>query len=246
MRKKALITGASDGIGKALALELAQRDYDLILCARRQEKLDALRTAINEQCPTVTVNTALMDVTNTAQVEQQIQALADSAGGVDLVCANAGIAYAGKVGSSPLEEHLNVINTNVNGAIATLSGALQIFRKQGHGHLVGISSVAAYRGMPRNAAYCASKAALSVFMEALRAETAKEDIDITVIHPGFIDTEINRSLPHRPFVSTVEKCAKLIANLIEQKVKRSTVPQMPWSMIAPVLKWLPDSVVAKL
>lgn len=86
-----------------------------------------------------------------------------------------------------MEEHLKVIHTNVDGAIATLSAGLALFRQQGHGQLVGTSSVAAYRGLPESAAYSASKAALSTFMEGVRAETLGENIDVTVLHPGFID-----------------------------------------------------------
>ena len=83
-------------------------------------------------------------------------------------------------------------------------------------------------------------------MEALRAETHKENIDITILHPGYIDTDINRSLASRPFLIYVDKGATLIANMIEKKVARSTVPVFPWTLLTPLLKILPTSLIARL
>jgi short-subunit dehydrogenase len=245
-KRRILITGASDGIGKALALELAKRSYSLALTARRVDKLTELKEEIQRSFPGVQVEIAALDVGDTPNVEPTIRSLAKALGGLDIVMANAGIAFSGKIGKSPLENHLEVIHTNVSGAIATLNAALLIFREQGYGHLVGTSSVAAFRGFPRNAAYCASKAALSTFMEALRAETHKENIDITILHPGYIDTDINRSLASRPFLIYVDKGATLIANMIEKKVARSTVPVFPWTLLTPLLKVLPTSLIARL
>jgi len=244
--RRILITGASDGIGKALALELAKRGYHLALTARRIDKLTELKLDIEQRFSQIKVEVAAMDVGELACVEPTIRGLSKALGGLDIVMANAGIAYAGKFGESPLEKHIEVIHTNVSGAMATLDAALKLFREQGYGHLVGTSSVAAYRGFPRNAAYCASKAALSTFMEALRAETHKENIDITVLHPGYIDTEINRAVPSRPFLIYVDKGASVIADLIEKKVARSTVPVFPWNLVAPILKQLPTAIVARL
>jgi len=244
--KSILITGASDGIGKALAMEMAKRSYDLALTARRLDKLEQLQQEIIKRYPQVRVEIAVLDVTDIPKVEPVIMGLRDVLGKLDIVLANAGIAHAGKMGQTPIEEHLSVINTNVNGAMATLSAGLKVFREQGFGHLVGTSSVAAYRGLPKNAAYSASKAALSTLMEAIRVETLTENIDVTVLHPGFIDTEINRKLDNRPFVIQVEKGAEIFAQLIERKVKRSAVPVMPWCIVAPLLKILPSTMIARM
>lgn len=242
--KRIMITGASDGIGKALANEMAARSYDLALCARSQDKLEALQGDLKAAHPSSKVEIAALDVQQTDTVEAVVSGLAEKLGGLDIVVANAGIAYAGKLGKSPLDQHLNVINTNVNGAIATLDAGLKVFRKQGYGHLVAISSVAASRGFPRNAAYCGSKAALSTIMESLRAETYSENIDVTVLNPGYIDTELNRSIANRPFLINVEKGATIMAELIERKVSRSTVPVYPWKLLTPILKRLPTKIIA--
>lgn len=241
-----IITGASDGIGKYLAFEMAKRGYNLGLTARRLNKLEEVKTDIIKAYPECQIELAAFDVDSYEDVGPNLDQLRFKLGTIDIVLANAGIARAGKVGKAPWQQHVDVINTNVNGAIVTLSEALRIFKEQGHGHLVGTSSVAAFRGLPNNAAYSASKAALATFMEAVRAETINENIDVTVLYPGYIDTAINRDLKSRPFVIGVEEGAKLFANLIEAKVHSSTAPKWPWSLLGPFLKVLPTAVIAKM
>lgn len=244
--KSIVITGASDGIGKALAWVMAERGYDLGLTARRLDVLEGLKAEIAGRYSGIKVAIAALDVCDYQQVEPVLTALHQQLGQIDILLVNAGIAKAGRVGVMPLEDSLAVIDTNLNGAIATVSAGLKLFREQGSGHLVATSSVAAYRGLPRNAAYSASKAGLSSFMEGVRAETCKEKIDITVLHPGFIDTAINRDMASRPFVIDVQQGAKIFADLIERKVQRATVPSMPWALVAPLLARLPTSVIAKM
>lgn len=246
MDRTVVITGASDGIGKALAMEMAKRGYNLALSARRDNLLEDLKQEIQKNFPSRTVVTEVLDVTDYSQVEKVFSRFSESLGSLDIVVANAGISRSGKVEKAPLDDQLAVINTNLNGAIATVNAALKAFRSQGHGQIVATASVAGYRGLPGNAAYSASKAALATFMEAVRLETLDDNIDVTVINPGFIDTEINRSLPVRPFVIDVVKGARLMADLIEKKVKVSTVPRLPWAVVGPLIRILPDSLVSKV
>ena len=241
-----VITGASDGIGKSLAFEMAKRGYRLGLTARRLNKLEDIQAELSKQYPDCQVEVAALDVSDYESIGSTLKQLKTKLGTLDIVLANAGIAKSGKVGKAPWQDHIEVINTNVNGAIVTLSEALRIFKEQGHGHLVGTSSVAAFRGLPNNAAYSASKAALATFMEGIRAETIKDNIDVTVLYPGFIDTAINRDLKSRPFVISVEEGARLFADLIEAKVHSSTVPKWPWSMLGSFIKVLPTSLIAKM
>tara|TARA_R110001592_G_scaffold227724_1_gene483983 strand:+ start:15908 stop:16651 length:744 start_codon:yes stop_codon:yes gene_type:complete len=241
-----IITGASDGIGKNLAFEMAKRGYQLGLTARRINKLEEIKTAILKTYPNCRIEVAALDVSDYEEIGPCLDGLKTKLGSIDIVLANAGIAKSGKVGKTPWQQHVEVINTNVNGAIVTLSEALRIFKAQGHGHLVGTSSVAAFRGLPNNAAYSASKAALATFMEGIRAETLNEKIDVSVLYPGFIDTAINRDLKNRPFVISVEEGAKLFADLIEAKVHSSTVPKWPWSLLGTLIKVLPTSLIAKM
>jgi len=195
----------------------------------------------------VEVFVAALDVLDYEQTQQVLIAAAAQLGGIDKVIANAGIGLGGRIGEEgAFACAREVINTNVVGAIATIDAATAFFRQQGQGHVVTLSSVSAFRGLPGSAAYSASKAAISVYSEALRVETYNENIDITVLSPGYIDTPINDSLDSRPFLIDLASGGKILANLIEKKVKRSTVPSWPWGLVARILAILPTALVAKV
>ncbi|MFE8071434.1 SDR family oxidoreductase [Marinobacteraceae bacterium S3BR75-40.1] len=244
MSKNILITGASSGIGEHLALELAKRGNNLALCARNEDKLNSLSERIRAAHPKVTVVWHRLDVQEDQTIAPTINILASKLGQLDTVIANAGIAGGGAAGSGRFEEDRAIIRTNVLGAMATVDAAVALFRQQGKGHIVAISSVAAFRGMPKAGAYCASKAALATYMEAVEAEHYHSPIDVTTLFPGYIDTPLNQMLKNRPFLISVEKGAQVIADLIEKRVHRSTVPVYPWSLIGRMLKVVPTRLLA--
>jgi NAD(P)-dependent dehydrogenase (short-subunit alcohol dehydrogenase family) len=159
---------------------------------------------------------------------------------------NAGIAIPTPVGKGQLEQMESVLNINLMGAIASAEAAIELFREQGGGQLVGITSVAAVRGLRNQAAYCASKAGFSRYLQAARLETQDKNISVTELAPGFIDTDLNRGLASRPFVVSAEKGTRIMANLIERRVKFRYVPPWPWSLVARVLACLPEGVVRKM
>jgi short-subunit dehydrogenase len=246
MSKRVLITGATSGIGKALAAELAGRGYDLGLAARRIETLNAMQTELSAAYPSVNICVRQLDVTDYDNVPAAFHEIAAALGGVDIVVANAGIGLGEKVGAGRFDAGRRTVEVNLIGAMATVDAAVAYFLERGRGHIVGTASVAAFRGMPRGASYCASKAGLAIYLEALRAELYGRGIDITVLYPGYIDTPLNDMLPNRPFLISVEKGAAIIAGLIEKRVKSSTVPVFPWNIVGRLLKMLPTAVIAKM
>ena len=246
MTKKILITGASSGIGRALAYELAERGYALALTARRLEALEDLRDDIKAKHSSATVVVHPLDVVAYDSVPEAISTCVAELGGLDILFANAGIGLGEKVGKGDFSKARQTIETNLLGAIATVDAAVQYFLEQGRGHIVGVSSVAAFRGLPRSSSYSASKAGFAIYLESLRAEMIRKNIHVTVLYPGYIDTPLNDMLPSRPFLISVEKGATIIADLIERKVKSSTVPVWPWCILGRLLKLLPTSVVARL
>ena len=246
MSKTILITGASSGIGKALSMEMARKGYRLGLMARRTEELEAIREEISKLPGSAQVAVAGLDVTDYAAIFDVIRDLAERLNGFDTIVINAGIGLGEKIGRGDFEKARRTIEVNLLGAIATADAAVEHFLKQGNGHIVGVSSVAAFRGMPRASAYSASKAGLATYLEALRAETLRKKIDVTVLYPGYIDTPLNDMLPSRPFVIPVEKGAAIIARLIDKKVKRSTVPVFPWNIVGKVLRFLPTGIIARM
>ena len=245
MARTAFITGASSGIGAALAQELAGRGYDLFLTGRRHAALEEVRASIAGNHPDREVAVRGLDVTDDADVVAAIAEAADRFGRIDLVVANAGIGSGGTIGDGNFAGDKAVIETNVIGAMATVDAAVALFRRQGGGQIVGIASVAAYRGMPGTGAYSASKAALKTYLDAVRAETYREPITVTTLSPGYIDTPLNEEIRNRPFLIDVEKGARLAADLIERGVGESPVPRWPWRLVVPALRRMPTRMLAR-
>jgi short-subunit dehydrogenase len=246
MPKKILITGASSGIGRALADELADRGYSIALTARRMETLEEIRDTLQSKHPSATFVAHPLDVVAYDSVPEQISACVERLGGLDILFANAGIGLGEKVGTSRFSEARRTIETNLLGAMATVDAAVRYFLEKGQGHIVGTCSVAAFRGMPRSSSYGASKAGFALYLESLRAEVIRKNIHVTVLYPGYIDTPLNDMLPNRPFLISAEKGAAMIADMIERKVTSSTVPVWPWCLLGWLLKRLPTRVVARL
>jgi short-subunit dehydrogenase len=243
--KTVFITGASSGIGRALALELAGRGYDLFLTARRLAPLEQIRTEVAASDPARRVEVRRLDVTDDADVAAAITEAAEKLGRVDIVVANAGVGNSGRVGKGNMPRGRLIVETNLIGAMATIDAAVALFRRQGGGHIVGVGSVAGVRGLPGSGSYSASKAGLAAYLESVRAETYKEPIAVTTIAPGYIDTPINEDMKRRPFLVDVEKGARIMADLIERGVGYATVPRLPWTLITPLLRVLPTSWLAR-
>lgn len=242
--RTAIIVGASRGIGASLARELAARGYQLGLLSRNQEQqnqlADELRAAHG-----ITVETGALDVCEQASVAPVMNHMISAFGTVDLVIVNSGVTGVRKAGDGNIAEDRRIIETNLLGAIAVIDVAMAQFKQQGRGHLVGISSVSASFAIPGSGAYSASKAALTNYLEALRMEVSKRQIDVTIVHPGFVNTDIAPGMEKYPFVATPEKVAKEIADGIAKKKKNMVVPRLPWGLIMPVLRLVPDRLKGK-
>ena len=245
MKENVLITGASSGLGKQMAMEFASRGYNLALTARREEVLVSVKQEI-EQTYKVKVFIGVLDVLDFEQTKKVFAAAAAELGGIDKIIANAGVGYDDFIGSVDAFKNARaMIDTNVTGAIATVEAAVLLFRRQNRGHIITVSSVASFRGFPGSSAYSASKSAISTYSEALRAETYKENIDVTVLSPGYIDTPINQHVSSRPFLIDLERGGKILVSLIEKKVKRSMVPPWPWGIVARIMAILPTAIIAR-
>ncbi|MHA6493678.1 SDR family NAD(P)-dependent oxidoreductase [Pseudomonas borbori] len=242
--KRYLLTGASSGIGAALARELASRGYDLALAARREDSLQTLAAELRSRFGHQ-VAVLPLDVTDYAACQDVVGLAANALGGLDGLIANAGIALVGKAGGGHFERVRLTLETNLIGAIACLDTAAAYFRQQGHGHLVAIASVAGKRGLPHSAGYSASKAGLISYMEATRAELRGKNIDTTLLLPGFIDTPLNSDMASRPFLIGVERGARLIATHIDKRASSAYVPGWPWAVLGRLLPYLPTWMIAK-
>ena len=174
-----------------MARAFAAKGRDLALCARRTDRLDELKAELLERHPGITVAVAALDVNDHEQVPKVFAELSDELGGIDRIIVNAGIGKGAPLGSGKLWANKATIETNLVAALVQIETAIEMFKTAGGGHLVLISSVLANKGVPGvRAAYAASKAGVSSLGESLRAEYAKGPIKVTVIEPGYIESEM--------------------------------------------------------
>lgn len=223
--KSIFITGASSGLGRALAIAYAGEDVVLFLCGRNKERLYNTAAVCKEKG--AVTYTYLFDVTDAFAVQEAV-INADSVHPLDLVIANAGISGGVLGEAEDSVQTRQVFNTNINGVVNTVLPALERMRKRGSGQIGIVASIAGYRGLPSAPAYSAGKACVKAWGEALRGWLYQEGIRVNVICPGFIKTpltDVNR-FP-MPFLMTPEKAALRIQKGLK---KNKAVIAFPWPM----------------
>ncbi|ASQ89631.1 oxidoreductase [Prosthecochloris sp. GSB1] len=236
--KRVIIIGATSGIGRALAALYAVEGWTVGLCGRRTSLLEELRDTLG---PSVRVQP--MDVADTEAARQRFLDLAAALGGVDHVIISAGTGYLDP--AFPWEKERDTLMTNVAGFAVIAHAAFDLFRRQGFGHLAGISSVAAVRGGPAPV-YNASKAFVSSYLQGLRCRAVSEGLPITVtdILPGFVDTAMAKG-DGLFWVAPREKAARQIFNALEKR-KPVVYVTRRWRMVALLLRLLPEPLYRAL
>lgn len=231
MARTILITGASNGLGAALAQYYASSDVHLALIGRDQVRLEQ----ISESCKALgaKVTTASLSVTDKQALKQWLDEF-DHTYPIDLAIANAGVTnMLGKQGSGEeLTAIEQVLDTNLYGVIYTLHPLIERMRNRKRGQLAIVSSLAAWRGMPITPAYCASKAAVKAWGEALRGWLASEGIQVNVICPGFVKTDLSDQFPGtRPTMISAEQAAIMIAKGLDYNKAVIAFPfPLTWGM----------------
>lgn len=187
--KTVLITGASSGIGRSMAMALAAKDLDLILLARRKEKLEEIRLELLKIHPKKNVHLISSDV-NAADVSEKITAV--SGGRVDILINNAGLALGReRVETSDISDWDQMITTNVTSNFKMAHLVIPWMLKHGGGDIINLCSIAAHSTYPGGAVYCATKAAVHAFTKVLREETCGKNIRVMQISPGMVDTDFS-------------------------------------------------------
>src|ERR1700682_1793719 len=201
MPSTVFITGASSGLGRGLALRYAKEGATVYAAARRKDELDKLA----KESPNIVP--LQLDVQDTKALVKAMQ----SSGPLDMVIANAGVGRPTPARKMDWEWVKRILDINATAACVTVAGALPAMVPRKAGHVVAISSLAAFRGLPGNAAYCASKAALRLFMESVRADLAKTKVRATTIYPGFVKTELTAKNKFRmPFLMELDDAVKVM------------------------------------
>lgn len=221
--KVVMVTGASSGIGKGLALEVASRGAHLGLLARRENLLTEI---VGEaRARNVEAISATADVRDAQAVRTAADRFRKELGPIDILIANAGIGTADHALKLAPERVAEVIGTNVLGAVNSVAAVVPEMVARGRGRLVAISSLAAYRGLPKSAAYCASKAALTAFFESIRIDLRGTGVGVTIIYPGFIKTAITEGRSTKmPYLMELDDGVKKIVSAIEKEKKTYAFP----------------------
>jgi short-subunit dehydrogenase len=246
--KVVFLTGASSGIGEALAIAIAKRGAILGLLARREEMLKELA----EKCESLGGKARVFaaDVVDAEAVQKSADALRAEFGHIDILIANAGIGGNNKETRELRPEAVKkVIDINLLGAVNSVHAVLPNMLERGSGQLVAISSLAGFRGIPKSAAYSASKAGMTAFFESVRLDVMHKGVDVTIIQPGFIKTPLTSGRKSKmPFMMELEDAIPYFLRAIE---KRKKFAAFPWQIATLVRAgrifptWLYDKIAAR-
>lgn len=243
--KIVFLTGASSGIGEALALEMAKRGATIGLLARRAELLSAIAGKIEQNGGIA--RTFAVDVSDAGAVATAAQSLRGEFGAIDILIANAGIGGNNReTRNFDAAGVTQVINTNLIGAVNAVSAVLPSMLERGSGQLVAISSLAGFRGLPKSAAYCASKAGMTAFFESVRLDVQPRGVAVSIIQPGFIKTPLTSGREAKmPFLMELDDAIPLLLAAVE---KRKKFAAFPWQLAAIVraARFLPASIYDKI
>lgn len=240
MNKKVVIIGATSGIGRALAKELHSRGCTVGLTGRRTERLEELQTELGNRS-----FIQFMDVSKPQKAIHNLEQLISEMNGMDIIVLNAGVSNFR--GSTMWKTEERVVDVNIRGFAALTNYSFDYFESRESGHIVGVSSIAGLFGYGLSAAYNASKAFVSTYLQGYRqrANHSKADIAVTDIIPGFVESEMTKGKDGMFWVAGQDKSAKQIANAIEAKKNRSYITKR-WILVALVLKITPNWLLDRI
>ena len=247
IRRNILITGASSGLGKGMAIEFAKQGCNLALCARRFENLESLRNELLEINANIQVFIRSLDVNDHDAVFDVFNDFKEEMGQVDRVIVNAGMGKGASIGTGYFHANKQTAITNFVSALAQCEAAMAIFRAQNSGHLVTISSISAVRGFRRAmTVYAATKAGLTSMTEGIRMDVMHTPINVSCIHPGFIRSEINEKVEKVPFIVDTDVGCRALVKAINKEKANAYVPSWPWALLHWVMRIAPASSIRKM
>ncbi|MBN1532964.1 MAG: SDR family NAD(P)-dependent oxidoreductase [Spirochaetes bacterium] len=228
-----LITGASSGIGRALAELYARKGARLGLMSRQKDKIEEIGNLLREGGTDVYAYTA--DVGDAGAMRRIAEDFIDKTNGVDVVIANAGIRIEEDEDYSDSSISEKIMRTNFSGVINTFAPFLKTFKSTGKGHLVVISSIASFRGTQNSGLYSASKAAVNLWTESLRLRLKPFGIPVTTVYVGFVDTDMTSDIKfHMPGLISADEAARSIDYAIRHRMRHYTFPwqsKIIWNML---------------
>lgn len=240
MSKNVIIIGATSGIGRALAVEMHNRGYEVGATGRRSNALNELAQQLETR-----IYTLPMDIARTEDAIQSLQSLIDIMGGMDIIVLNAGVSNF-RDGIDWKTER-TVIDVNIRGFAALANFSFDYFERQGSGQIVGVSSIAGLFGYGLSATYNASKAFVSNYLQGYRqrANHSKAKITITEIQPGFVESEMTEGKPGMFWVANTQKAALQMTDAIKQKRNHAYITKR-WRLVAWAIKAIPNWLLNRL
>lgn len=237
--KVVLITGASSGIGEAMAKKFAQEGALLALTARRKEILDKFIKNLEVKTKAASYK---CDVTNIDEIKSVYRQVKIDFGKIDIAVLNSGVSFRSGIKDFSSEKAKLIFDTNVMGIINFVEVLLPDFKNERNGVIVGVSSLADSRGFPKSGFYCASKAAATIFLESLRVELKPFNVKVITVRPGFVKTPMtDKNEFFMPFLMEPDKAAEIIVNGIKKDKKRIQFP-LAISLAVRFLRIIPDSI----
>ena len=246
-RHRAILVGASVGLGAALARKLANEGYSLALVSRQKEKLDALCAEINQAAGEMRAAAYIHDVKNYDEVPDLLRKMVADLGGLDTFIFSAGINLPpGGIDKYNFEYDRQMVEVNLIGAMAWLTPVAEMFQSAKRGQIVGIGSVAGDRGRVGNPGYNTSKAGLHTFLEALRNRLTRHGVNVLTVKPGFMKTDMLKAAQGgTPFAIEPEKAASDIYKAM-QKRRQTVYTLFLWQYIMLVIRHIPSFIFRRL
>ena len=243
--KRAIIVGASSGIGAALARRLADEGYRLALLARRANLLAALCEEINTRAGETRAISYVHDVTDFDCVPGLLQEITAALGGLDLFIYNSGILFPSGLKHFEFEKDRRITEVNYLGALAWLNPVAAMFHRLKAGQIVGISSVAGERGRVGTPAYNASKAALTCYLEALRNRLTRRGVNVLTVKPGYVLTDMTAGRKNLYFAISADRAAANIYKAIRGH-KQVIYTASIWWLVMLMVRNIPSIVFRRL
>ncbi|MBV6449432.1 MAG: putative oxidoreductase [Anaerolineales bacterium] len=244
-RKRAVIVGASSGIGAELARKLADEGYRLMLLARRDGNLKALCDRINSEVGEMRAQYVVHNVADYQRIPQIFNQVVDFLGGLDLIVYNSGVLIPVGAQEYDFSKDLETMQINILGAMAWLNPAADYFQKQGAGQIVGISSVGGERGRTGAPAYNTSKAALNAYLESLRNRLSRRGVNVLTVKPGFISTDMIQNAKTSFWVAPVNAAVADIWKGIRDRKQDAYTPAR-WRIVGWVMRNAPSFLMRRL
>ena len=243
--ERAIVVGASSGMGAAFARQLAAQGAQVALLARRRDELETVAKGIETAWGEGKAHVFIHDVSDRDAVPALFDEIVAKLGGLDLICYAAGYMHKPGEDEYPTDIDMTTLDVTLAGAIAWLNPAATMFQKQGRGVIVGISSIAGDRGRRAFPSYHAAKAGLSTYLESLRNRLTQHGVQVTTIKPGFIDTPMTRGMEGLFWLKSADEAARMIWNAVRKRKQTSYVPGR-WRLVSMVIRSIPSFIFRRM